>query len=188
MIPTILLGSVAQGQEAVVKESPFYEGWAEKAKPDYMVGRSYGYMGAMAVGAGYRLWDMMDADLSFGYTPRSLGGVVIRQFNTMADFDVLDIEYEDKPWGTIKAGFGVIYGFDRDLFGQLPKKYPKGYYAPTAIRYVFGVGVEAPISEVMGISLDYHFLDSELNGYKKSFQGIDDGFGTTGISLYHLLH
>lgn len=106
--------------------------------PDYTVGQSAGYVGLLAGGVGYQVNDRHSVDLLLGYTPQIVAGE--ESVWSLAIKNSLRIAYP------IYVGLNILYAFDEEddsgTFVELPSKYPRRYYASTAIRTALYLGMD----------------------------------------------
>ncbi len=78
----------------------------------------------------------------------------------------------------------MLYGPDRELFLLLPEKYPRGYYPPTALRFIVFPGLTVALSRKFNLEFNYRYLDSEILAYKDSpGDWISGQIGSLGINM-----
>lgn len=160
----------------VQNSSPWYV-------PSHITWHSASYQGAYTGGVSYDVASWYAWGLSFGYTPHSLGGQEILQWNWRNQFHLSPL------WSdTFKSGpyvlLGMLYTPDQDMFTRLPNQYPKGYYSPSAFRYLLGMGYEMDFFSGFKGYIEYVAHDSEVIAYERSpHRGFFDAVGTYGLGV-----
>ena len=144
-------------------EHPEQKNRYQRLKPDTIIVHSGGYQGAFGLGFGLRWLDQFSSLISYGYTPQAIGGKDINQLNLNSQFQFFDFKMLSIGICFISFDLGIIYGLGKNLFLQLPKKYPKRYYSPTALRYLLGLKSGIALTDILVLTFQYVYLDSELS-------------------------
>ena len=111
--------------------------------PDHIKVQYAGGMGFISIGAGYSTKNQkLEGDLSYGYLPKSVGGVRIHSISgkfTWIPVNSVSIEkYQVEP---LMTGLIVNYSFGKQYFSFDPPYYPYRYYSfPTAIHSALFLG------------------------------------------------
>lgn len=173
---TILL--THQKVEAITLDGKKVKETVDKITPDHMELQTAGYMGEMGFGIGYEPTSWYDVGLVYGYSRKSTSGREVISWtwkNTFLPYTFpIGNGLELKP----TAGVGLIYGQSPDLFAVLPQRYPRKYYAPTAIRYYISAGAKVVYEEKHALFMSLNYLDTELTIYYFNRDWID--FETLG--------
>lgn len=142
--------------------------WADEKKwyvPDLIISQTAGYVGYVSLGAGYFLTKRWETDLLFGYVPEFIGGDDIYQISWKNSLHPFGLKrYGDFRYSPIYIGITTIYGLDDDLHVVLPKRYPRGYYPPTALHLAVNLGAEARYHK-HGIFIEISALDTGIEAY-----------------------
>jgi len=96
------------------------------------------------------------------------------QFN----FSVKDRDFGISP---VNFGMAVLVGSHKDLFVELPDKYPSGYYNPTAIRLIFNYQSILHLSEKTEVYFDISVLDVGLISYVREPEFFMDNYDYLGL-------
>lgn len=83
-----------------------------------------------------------------------------------------------KPF-SLGAGF-LMSGHD-DLFLELPTQYPKGYYAPSALRIIFNYQATLEVTPVVDMFIDISILDVGLISYVREPDFFYDNYDYLGL-------
>lgn len=111
--------------------------------PDHLKFQYAGGMGFISIGAGYsNKKQKLEADLYYGYLPKSIGGVSIHSISgkvTWIPIHPVSIKkYQVEP---LMTGLVVNYSFGKQYFNFDPPYYPYRYYSfPTAIHSALFLG------------------------------------------------
>ena len=137
---------------ATAQKDTFRSKWL----PDHYKLQFAGAIGFFSIGAGYKTKkDKLHADLHYGYTPQSIGGLHIHALTAKTTwFPIKNINHKTWQVRPLTTGLLVNYTFGKQYFGFTPDNYPYTYYDfPTA----FHVGV---------------FVGGQVNKQVKSRRGI----------------
>ncbi|HEU4469543.1 MAG TPA: hypothetical protein VFR58_00545 [Flavisolibacter sp.] len=116
-----------------------------RALPDHFKVQFAGGIGFLSAGAGYSSRDgKVDADLFYGYVPKSIGGITIHTLTAKLTYSpIKPLQYghfKVKPFST---GALVNYSFGKQYFGFRPDNYPYDFYKfPTSLYLGAFVGGE----------------------------------------------
>ncbi len=94
------------------------------------------------------------------------------------NFNVKDHDYGISP---VNFGMAVLVGSHKDLFVELPDKYPSGYYNPTAIRLIFNYQSILHISKQTEVYFDISVLDVGLISYVREPEFFMDNYDYLGL-------
>ena len=134
--------------------------------PEYLKVQYAGGIGFISIGAGYSTKNQkLEADLSYGYLPKSIGGIRIHSISGKVTWIPINSvrvkKYEVEP---LMTGFIVNYSFGKQYFSFDPPYYPYKYYSfPTAIHSALFLGSRIgvnfpPNTFVRRVSLYYEIL------------------------------
>jgi len=116
---------------------------AQIKPPDHIKVQYAGGMGFISIGAGYNTKNKkLEADLYYGYLPKSIGGVRIHSISAKVIWipihSVSIKKYKVEP---LMTGLIFNYSFGKQYFSFDPPYYPYSYYSfPTAIHSALFVG------------------------------------------------
>jgi len=110
--------------------------------PDQFSVQYAGNTGFVSIGGGYNFFNKKIAtSFSYGYLPKSLGGVNIRTFSFKNSYTPWQINInENYIFKPLTIGITIIYTFGENFFIKRPSRYPDDYYRQTAIRLAPFVG------------------------------------------------
>ncbi|WP_343330157.1 hypothetical protein [Polaribacter staleyi] len=167
-ITLLLFSNIYAQEESIVKEKSWYV-------PDYVKAQFAGNIGLFSVGAGYQLFDkVLYTELLYGFVPKSASKADDIHLITIKNtFPLFRKKIGDNLTLTPIAGIATTLDIGTTSFTTLPKKYPEGYYVPTAIHFtLFG-----------GVMLHKDFKKSKL------FKGVDfyAELGTVETYLWYAL-
>ena len=149
--------------------------------PDDIVVQTGAYDGFLAIGVGKQFTSYYNMDLIYGYIPPEIGSTTVHSMSWKHSFSLFDTSiYGNKLAGN--SGAGLIWGWDKDLFEQLPKKYPSRYYSPTAFRFTAFGNIQYSLKENHKIYGEYSFTDIAIKSYIENFNDSPRrNIGTYGI-------
>lgn len=157
--------------------------------PDFVESQSGGYVGYVSAGFGYRLSRHWDTDFLFGYVPECEGGEDLYQVSWKNGIHPFKYDFRKdggKAVGELSIFYiavTVVYGFDNDLFLNLPDRYPEGHYPPTALHLALGLGAGARYGS-HGLFFEASALDSGIRAYFYNFGFLNIGDITTFAAGY----
>ena len=153
--------------------------------PDHIKIQYAGGTGFIAVGVGYtNKQQKLEADLYYGYLPKSIGGVRIHSVAAKVTWipihSVSIKKYQVEP---LMAGLVVNYSFGKQYFSFDPSNYPYRYYSfPTAIHSALflgsRIGFNFPANTfVRRLSLYYEILsyDREIISFTSNTKSLQLG-------------
>lgn len=158
--------------------------WGDSGKwyvPDFIEAQSGGYVGYVSAGFGYQLSRRWDTGLLFGYVPECAGGEDLYQISWKNGLHPFKYDFRNdrkKTVGELSISYiavTLIYGFDDDLFLDLPDRYPRGYYPPTALHLALGLGAGIRYRS-HGLFFEASALDSGIRAffYNLGFYSLGD--------------
>ena len=165
------LAVATHGLADQIQESPSgpeAESRWERLHPDYLVFQTGGYTGLLSAGIGYRFLSYLVSDVSAGYVPKSVGGTTIRSLAWKTGILFCGFNEIHGVSSVLRAGLGLLYGIDKDLFVTLPGHYPPGYYPATAFRFIEYLAIEFEFGPKHNLYLEYTVHDSGLFRYMES--------------------
>jgi hypothetical protein len=127
---------------------PFDAGGRDRhwAVPDQAKLQLAGNVGFLSPGVGYSWFGTrLEADLFFGWVPRSIGGESIVSVTGKLTFAPWRLR-PGSGWSLrpLTAALQLTYTFGHEYFLRQPEHYPHGYYsAATALRSAVAVGASA---------------------------------------------
>jgi hypothetical protein len=142
-----------------------------------------GSIGFLSFGVGYQIKkDKLHADIIYGYTPESVGGLDIHAVTAKATW----FPVKDKIWKNdihirpLSTGVLVNYTFGKQYFGFNPDNYPYDYYKfPTAFHVGAFVGgqVNKKINNKtfikrVGLYYELGTLDTEVISFIRSHKAL----------------
>jgi hypothetical protein len=133
----------------------------KKKLPDHIKLQYAGGIGFISIGAGYgNKKDKLEADLYYGYLPRSVGGVRIHSLSAKFIWIPYHLLIKNKAkLDPLMAGILVNYNFGKQYFGFDPENYPYKYYSfPTAINTAIFTGSRLGLNKPKDLSLYYEAL------------------------------
>ncbi|PQJ73379.1 hypothetical protein [Polaribacter butkevichii] len=135
-ITLLLFSNIYAQEESIVKEKSWYV-------PDYVKAQFAGNIGLFSVGAGYQLFDkVLYSELLYGFVPKSASKADDIHLITIKNtFPLFRKKIGDNLTLTPIAGIATTLDIGTTSFTTLPKKYPEGYYVPTAIHFTLFGGV-----------------------------------------------
>ncbi|GAA6134090.1 hypothetical protein NBRC116188_08790 [Oceaniserpentilla sp. 4NH20-0058] len=117
-----------------------------------------------------------------GYVPKLSNHKELMLFSFRYRYDnpyVVNIkEMKLKP---LSLGAGFLMANHDDLFLELPEQYPKGYYAPSALRIIFNYQATLEITPVIDVYLDVSILDVGLASYVREPDFFYDNYDYLGL-------
>lgn len=114
-------------------------GWAV---PDFAKLQTGGFSGAVTVGLGYAmLQDHLNVAALYGYVPVAVGRDVHSVHLTLSGRPG-EIRFQQLGWLPLYGGLGALCTWGPGYFVVPPKRYPRAYYYPTALRASVLVGTE----------------------------------------------
>jgi hypothetical protein len=126
-----------------------------------------GSVGFLSVGAGYRLWDIYEPTLIFGYLSETFGGsdVTVATISLKNSFDLTPTAWFGHFWP--KAGILINWGNTNNTFKKLPPHYPEKYYFQNKVHLAPFLGGEwyMPIKDKHLNGLGFYFEFSALDAY-----------------------
>ena len=152
--------------------------------PDYLSLQTGGYTGFATLGVGYKLNNIWDLETQMGYTPYSLGGIDITTFDLKVRWYHSKLILDDNMLllGYFSSTF--LYSNDKDMFVVLPAKYPRKYYDPSAIRWLFTFGSMFQIHDKYSFYIDYSYTDVELTKYYNNYEYLSlQNLGSIGLGI-----
>lgn len=112
--------------------------------PNYINSQFAGNVGAMIIGAGYRMNRKRTLELvvAYGYTPKYEAAKRIHNFSLKGIFIPVEWDLGNGWYLYPQTGLGISRQFPKgnSTFITLPSTYPEGYYAPNALRIHFNLG------------------------------------------------
>ncbi|GEM_PF-825756 len=135
----LMLSAISSAQDTVL----FYK---KPLVPNYINTQFAGNVGAMVLGAGYRMNRARTLEwvLAYGYTPKYEAA---RRIHTIS-FKNIYIPFEMKIgsdcflFPVLSVGISRQFPKGNKIFITLPNTYPKGYYAPNAFRFHLNAGAK----------------------------------------------
>ncbi|MFW7379015.1 MAG: hypothetical protein ACOH5I_09440 [Oligoflexus sp.] len=129
--------------------------------PENMLVQSLGYQGAISLGGSYEITDWYALDLLYGYSSSAISGHTVQLLTVKNRFFWTGGYLESDLASRVYLGIGFINGLNSGLFYRLPDRYPRGYYAPTALRSSLHLGWEGRLSQKWSTYGELVYLDSE---------------------------
>jgi len=129
--------------------------------PDHIKVQYAGGIGFISVGFGYsNKKDKLEADLFYGYLPRSIGGARIHSLSAKFSWIPYHLAIKNKyRFEPLITGLLFNYNFGKQFFGFDPENYPYKYYSfPTAINAAIFVGSRVDLNKPGWLSLYYELL------------------------------
>jgi hypothetical protein len=111
--------------------------------PDHLNLQYAGGMGFISIGAGYSTKNQkLDADLYYGYLPKSVGGVCIHSISAKVTWiSIHPVRIKKCQAEPLMTGLIINYSFGKQYFSFDPPYYPYKYYSfPTAIHSALFLG------------------------------------------------
>ena len=143
-------------------------------KPDYIKIQFAGNIGFMSIGAGYNWWrDVAQTDLIYGYVPESKGNATIHTFTIKNTFGLYKFNIRGKYNISPLLGFSLSFEPGENSFGNLPDKYPEGYYGRNCFYACLNLGLKSKFD----FAEERHF--SSLEVYSEINTVADYGFYNT---------
>lgn len=151
-----------------------------------------GSIGFISVGAGYRLWDIYEPTLMYGYLSEGLGGsdVSVHTISLKNGFYLTSSPWFGHYWP--RVGLLINWGHTKNTFRKLPPHYPEKYYFQNKIhvapfwggewhfqikdKHLSGVGIYFEFS-----ALDAYLLEAVRTDYVRMTDIWSLGIG---ISFY----
>jgi len=161
-------------------------GLAQGANAVFVDLQSGSLMGMVHASVGGTFADNHHVSAGVGYVPKldnheemSMVSLRYRYQNPYHfNFSVKEKEYGISP---VNFGMGVLVGSHKDLFVELPDKYPNGYYKPTAIRLVFNYQSILHLSKQTEVYFDISVLDVGLISYVREPEFFMDNYDYLGL-------
>jgi hypothetical protein len=111
--------------------------------PDHIKVQYAGGIGFISIGAGYSTKNQkLEADLYYGYLPKSVGGVRIHSISAKITWiPIHSVSIKKYEMELLMTGLIVNYSFGKQYFSFDPPYYPYNYYSfPTAIHSALFLG------------------------------------------------
>jgi hypothetical protein len=108
-----------------------------KVLPDHLKLQFAGEIGFLSIGAGYQTKNKKwEADLYYGYVPKSIGGVTIHSLTAkLTSLPFKPFQRNQTSFNPLSAGVLINYTFGKQYFGFTPENYPFEYYGfPTSVH------------------------------------------------------
>ena len=151
-----------------------------------------GSIGFFSAGAGYRLWEVYEPTLLYGFLSENFGGsdVAVHTISLKNSFFLSSTPWLKYFWP--RAGLLINWGFTNNTFRKLPPYYPEKYYFQNKVHVAPFWGGEwyIPIKDKhlsgMGVYFEFSALDAYLlEAVRTEYIGLMDiwSFGV-GISFY----
>lgn len=149
-----------------------------------------GSIGFVSVGAGYRLWNIYEPSLMYGYLSESFGGsnVSVHTISLKNSFYLTSLPWLKHFWP--RVGMLINWGNTNNTFSKLPPHYPEKYYFQNKIhlapfwggewhfaikdKHLSGVGIYFEFS-----ALDAYILEAIRTEYIKITDVWSLGIGVT---------
>jgi hypothetical protein len=110
--------------------------------PDFAKLQSGGYSGTATLGLGYSAFeDRLNVAFLYGYVPASSGRSV-QSLHFLLSFRAIELGSRALRWLPFYTGLGALCTWGDGYFLIVPKRYPTGYYYPTALRFTAHIGSE----------------------------------------------
>jgi hypothetical protein len=102
----------------------------------------------------------LEADLFYGYLPRSIGGVRIHSLSAKFSWIPYHLSIKNKyRFEPLITGLLINYNFGKQFFAFDPENYPYKYYSfPTAINTAIFVGSRFDLNKPAWLSFYYEIL------------------------------
>lgn len=113
--------------------------------PHYARLQYSGFIGWLAVGTGYSLWDArVEPEVAYGYVPASIGGAHIHTLAQKTTVSPARVRIgEGLHLFPVLAGYSANVTMGESLFLLPPDRYPrKNYYWPTRFRFAVFTGTK----------------------------------------------
>jgi len=148
--------------------------------------KSGSYQGVYTLGLNKSITHRIHTAVSYGFSPSSIVGKTIHQINLSASLKSYEIIFSTSKKISLLTKLAVLYNPDPELFIRLPKRYPSGYYSPSALRYLLEFELKQKIGREISWSISYGFLDNEIQAlvFDKNSQTAKL-IGAYGFSLYY---
>lgn len=115
-------------------------GWAA---PDYAKVQTGGYAGLINVGLGYAAFsDVINVGIDYGYVPSTEAGREVHCATASLAIRPLDFRIGRVRLVPAYLWGGWLYTNGDGYFVSPGERYPPGYYRPTALHPLYGLGVE----------------------------------------------
>ncbi|HEY5772722.1 MAG TPA: hypothetical protein VIS75_08835 [Chitinophagaceae bacterium] len=171
--PLLITGTISAQKKSLIKP------------PDHVKIQTAGGIGFVAVGAGYSTKNQkLEADLYYGYLPKSIGGVRIHSVSAKFIWiPFKSVGGKKIILEPLTTGLVVNYSFGKQYFSFDPPNYPYRYYSfPTAIHSALflgsRVGFNFPANTfVRRLSLYYEILsyDREIISFISNTKSLQAG-------------
>lgn len=115
-------------------------GWAA---PDFAKIQTGGYSGLFTVGLGYAVFsDVLNLGLDYGYVPESHAGRTVHSLTASLGIRPFDVRLGRFRLLPAYLWAGVLHTWGDGYFFTPGERYPPGYYRPTAVHVLYGIGAE----------------------------------------------
>ncbi|WP_016777526.1 hypothetical protein [Anaerophaga thermohalophila] len=122
--------------------------------PSHVKVQYAGSVGFISVGAGYRLWDIYEPTLMYGYLSESMGGsnVSVHTISLKNSFYLTSSPWLGHFWP--RVGLLINWGNTKNTFRKLPPHYPEKYYFQNKMH----------LAPFWGGEWHFHIKDKHLSG------------------------
>ncbi len=161
-------------------------GSIQAAHAVYMDLQSGSLMGMVHASVGGTFADNHNLSAGIGYVPKLDNHEEMNMVSLRYRYQnpyTFNFNANDHDWALSPVNFGVslLVGSHKDLFVELPEKYPSNYYNPTALRLVFNYQSVLQVSAKSEVYFDISVLDVGLISYVREPEFFMDNYDYLGL-------
>lgn len=157
--------------------------------PNYLSLQTGAYTGFTTIGALYELSSKYELEGQIGYTPAALAGVDITSFDLKLHWNHSRLILDDNVQIIGYSAAAILYSNDRDMFIILPSRYPREYYDPSAIKWLFTFGTVLEYHLQYKVYMEYTYTDVEFIKYYNNFNSLSlQNLGSLGLGIRYRIN